>query len=1176
MPNPLDRARVKQYLDDFDLRSLFTQELGWDHGGSDTEVTVKDRAYALQAIAHKRGMVAYQYLAQPGEEIPDHPTRQQIEKMIAKQVREHIIIFATDDRGTLYWLWVKREPGRPDRPRTHIYRSDQSGEPLIQKLERIVFTLEDEADLSIVDVTGHVLAAFDVEKVTKKFYDRFKNEHQDFLLFIQGGEKVADREWYASLMLNRMMFIYFIQKRGFIDNNTNYLRVRLRTVRQQHGADRFDGFYRLFLLRLFHEGLGAPETERDAELVAELGQVPYLNGGLFDVHDLEHDYPDISIPDEAFEKIFAFFDAYQWHLDDRPLRNDNEINPDVLGYIFEKYINQKQMGAYYTKEDITGYISRNTIIPFLFDRAQKGCPIAFQPGSGVWRLLQEDPDSYFYEAVRHGITYDIHNNVKLNTKQELPENIAAGLDNVAQRGGWNELAPDAYALPTETWREHVARRRRYGEICAKLEAGEVTSINDFITYNLNIEKFAQDVIAIADGPELVRAFWKAIVDVSVLDPTCGSGAFLFAALNILEPLYSACLEAMEGFLDDLERSQRPHSPQKLSDFRKILDHVSEHASEPYFILKSIIINNLYGVDIMEEAVEICKLRLFLKLVAQLETYDQIEPLPDIDFNMRAGNTLVGFTTLQEIRKAAVFTPVAQSSKIQVGQGRMLYADDETKLDRIDEDAKLAARAFSNFRKMQTDHGMDASKHAEGKQDLQKRLAALRAELDRYLALEYAIREGDEEAYARWSSSHQPFHWFVEFYGIMRNGGFDVIIGNPPYVSKKKIPYRILGPSDTKIPDIYGHILLKSLELTKRGGRSGMIIPLSITFSGGFKTVRQELCGWGGAWFSSYDNIPAALFAGVSQRCTIWIGSHVSSETFVAPMYRWRAVRRKHLLPNLSYVSIGKCLDIGASGLPKISCSFQEAALNAILSSSHMKVRTVIGSGKGKHTLGFSQTARNFVSVFLEDPPNLSAISLDEVTSSKISHMRLMGSADRYGALAATAGELFFWYWLVRGDGFDVTGHLVRDYLSVLEYLPPEHFALLARLGRILHTERNKWLVFKKNAGRFVGNYNYRGAFKITRRADLLIMNGLSTTQEEALEIFDYVQRILAINKYAGEKGIPAEVKAMFPATQSESDRSSQVFTEIDSKLSQEYRFSQEELDFIINYEIKYGKGSEAS
>ena len=60
---------------------------------------------------------------------------------------------------------------------------------------------------------------------------------------------------------------------------------------------------------------------------------------------------------------------------------------------------RSRWGLYYTKEDITGYISRNTIIPFLFDRAKKECSIAFKPGGGVWQLLADDPDRYFYEAV---------------------------------------------------------------------------------------------------------------------------------------------------------------------------------------------------------------------------------------------------------------------------------------------------------------------------------------------------------------------------------------------------------------------------------------------------------------------------------------------------------------------------------------------------------------------------------------------------------------------------------------------------------------------------------------------------------------------------------------------------------------------------------------------------------
>ena len=134
----------------------------------------------------------------------------------------------------------------------------------------------------------------------------------------------------------------------------------------------------------------------------------------------------------------------------------------------------------------------------------------------------------------------------------------------------------------------------------------------------------------------------------------------FAALNVLEPLYTACLEGMQGFLDDLERTERPRSPMALSDFKEVLRQIEEHPSERYFILKSIVLNNLYGVDIMEEAVEICKLRLFLKLVAQLESYDQIEPLPDIDFNVRAGNTLVGFTSLEAVRQAMNVAPLKHS------------------------------------------------------------------------------------------------------------------------------------------------------------------------------------------------------------------------------------------------------------------------------------------------------------------------------------------------------------------------------------------------------------------------------------------------------------------------------------------------------------------------------------
>ena len=1096
----LDRDRIKRHLENFDLRSLFIEELGWDHGGTNTEAPVEGRTYALEAVAHKRGMVAYKYVADSDDSFPIYPTRRKIEKAVATAVREHIIVYATHDKSAQCWQWVKREPGRPDRQRSESYHHGDTGERLIQKLEYLIFTLDEEGDLTIVDVSGRVRAAFDVEKVTKRFYDRFKKEHQIFLGFIEGIVNVADREWYASLMLNRMMFIYFIQKRGFLDNNPNYLRDRLETVRQQQGDGAFLSFYRLFLLRLFYEGLGQPEADRSPELAALLGRVPYLNGGLFDVHDLEQDNPYINVPDKAFAQIFRFFDAYQWHLDDRPLRNDNEINPDVLGYIFEKYINQKQMGAYYSKEDITGYISRNTVIPFLFDRAKKACPIAFRPGGGVWRLLQDEPDRYFYEPVRHGITYDIHTKAVLTKKRELPPDIAAGLNDVSKRGGWNKPALSDYALPTETWREHVARRRRYEEVRVKLAAGEVTSINDLITYNLDMEKFAQDVIAWSEGPELIRAFWKkAINQVSILDPTCGSGAFLFAALNILEPIYTACLEAMQGFLDDLERSQRRHSPKKLSDFRKVLKQVEEHASESYFIFKSIIINNLYGVDIMEEAVEICKLRLFLKLVAQLESYQQIEPLPDIDFNIRAGNTLVGFTTFEEIQDAFVATPDDQQ--------RMLYAEDTAQLKRIEEDAEIADRKFRRFREMQTEHNMDAAGFANAKLELRKQLDQLRGELDYCMAREYG-KDSDTAAYEEWRESHQPFHWFVEFYGIMQKGGFDVIIGNPPYLETREVPYTTRNFICENSRAIHAMCVERSLALCVGNGSVSMIVPLALV-STQRMTILQRLLEHGrNCWYSNFSWRPGKLFDTVNRALTIFvsIGQRENKHTYSTAYLKWHSDSRDYLVSRVTYAECPR--DRISFWVPKLGEQAEQSILKKYIS---IRKKMEEFTGRSNNLIYYRTTGGLYWKVFTDFAP-VFYINGVAGSSSRETHFSLVEQKHMKAAIAVLSSDVYWWW-------YTVTSNLRDLNPSDWKHFPVPESAMvdpqILRLG-----------------AKYIAD--------LRRHSTMLIRNQKSTGRTET-QSFKVQKSRLIIDK-------------------------------IDKALAPHYGFTDEELDFIINYDIKYRMG----
>ena len=224
----INPERVRQLLNDFDLETLFTQEIGWDHHSQTLPIQINEAEYALTACAEKRGMVAFHYVAPSAAEIPEHATRRKIERQVARSVREHLIIYADSTNTTQIWQWVRREPGRPEQCRELSYRpTRQEGEALIQSLNGIAFSFEEEEGLTLVDVTSRVRATFDVEKVTKRFYDQFKKEHDAFLQFLAGIPDDGMQRWYVSVILNRLMFIYFIQKKGFLDGDLYYLRTKL-------------------------------------------------------------------------------------------------------------------------------------------------------------------------------------------------------------------------------------------------------------------------------------------------------------------------------------------------------------------------------------------------------------------------------------------------------------------------------------------------------------------------------------------------------------------------------------------------------------------------------------------------------------------------------------------------------------------------------------------------------------------------------------------------------------------------------------------------------------------------------------------------------------------------------------------------------------------------------------
>jgi len=837
----VDSARALECLKSFDFAALFIEELGWDRSSArPVSVHVDGDEYQLRSVAEKRGVQFLECRSDTDSPVPPYRTRQLIERQVRRYAYEHLIVFTDSGATTQVWQWVAKDPGKPLAYREHTYVAGQPGLSLLQKLEYIAFPLSAEEALTISGVTVRLRDAFDRDRVTKRFYDRFRAEHAAFLKSIDGIGSGPDREWYASVMLNRLMFVYFIQKKGFLASDPDYLGNHLQAVQSQRVQDHSPSFYRHFLLRLFHDGLGSRET--DAALTSLLGRVPYLDGGLFDIHRLELCYPDIDIPDPAFERLFAFFDSYTWHLDERPLKADNEISPDVLGYIFEKYVNQRELGAYYTKEDITGYIARNTIVPYVIARAIEGCAVAFRSG-GAWRLLAEDPDRYIPEAVRRG------------TGCLMPAVVTAGLHDVRERGGWNTLADPEVGLRGETWRNYLARRQWYEIVKRKLSDGSVVCPSDLVTYNVDSLQFLQDIIESCEGPDLLRAIYDAVSKVSVLDPACGSGAFLFAALNVLERLREACLDRMQAFVDDAERLAVLHhesAHEALADFREILEQTAEHPSRSYFVLKSTVVNNLYGVDLLDEAAEICKLRIFLKLIAQVDNFEDIEPLPDIDLNIRTGNSLIGFATPSELEST---------------MSRRL--DFEGASRTIDDGAREIDGLFAAFRAMQTGSFARSGDSKRAKDRLVAKLEALSGQLTMYLAQQCGIRPDDGEAYSDWLERNKPFHWWLQFYGIMQSGGFSVVIGNPPYLESREVAYVPEGFESVDSGAIHAMFVERSVQLLEACGTVSMIVPLALVSTQRMKVVQGILERRGSVWYANFSWRPGKLFDVVNRALTIF-------------------------------------------------------------------------------------------------------------------------------------------------------------------------------------------------------------------------------------------------------------------------------------------------------------------
>jgi hypothetical protein len=375
----------------------------------------------------------------------------------------------------------------------------------------------------------------------------------------------------------------------------------------------------------------------------------------------------------------------------------------------------------------------------------------------------------------------------------------------------------------------------------------------------------------------------------------------------------------------------------------------------------------------------------------------------------------------------------------------------------------------------------------------------------------------KHAFAQWKKSHKPFHWWADFYRIMQSGGFDVVIGNPPYVEygeKMKKQYKLLDYATLSCGNMHAYIAERVLfQLICKEGYVGLIVPLpSINTSRMEKLqslVKPPLSGEGRSLYvSAFDERPSNLFVGVDQRLVIEILSSIVDKPYLATtgINRWAAIARNTLFATIGYaVQFSQTQQLIRSILEIKNSKLETRMLS--LFYVNQAIERYRSRTKTSNILAYRTAGGRYWKVTLDHPFN------SESLSNKIAYLRdLTGSQ----AVALVSSSTFWWYYSCHFDMYNL-----KDYM--------------------------------------IFGFRFSNASVET----LFQLQSLGTELISSLESNSTVETIKS--KTRGEVTSKRYVV----------NKSKPIINEIDRILAQHYGFTPEELDFIINYDIKYRMGRDS-
>ena len=523
-------------------------------------------------------------------------------RLITQVLRDHpYALFVFSNRDQTDWHFVNVKYDVEDSKKRRLFRriTISPHEKLRTASERIAML--DLASISSniqtippLDIQNRHEEAFDVEAVTKRFFGDYKKIFD--ALQTDLTSQTQDSRWahdYALQFLNRCMFLYFIQRKGWLGDDTGFLRTFWESY-QKAGVPP-DSFVENWLNVLFFEAFnnrfhGGHRHFPDAIRKA-LGLAPYLNGGLFTENNLDAAH-DFQISNSRFKGIFNFLENYNFTIaEDSPFDQEVAVDPEMIGKVYESLVNvspetdeRGDAGIFYTPRTEIDMMCRLALVDNLANH------------------LGETHKSLFYEAI---FAYNPDDKVDADAK-------------LSEKRLWQPL------------------------------------------------------------DECLKA-------IAIVDPACGSGAFLVGMLHIL---------------DDLRhRANRALGHEKSSFDRK----------------KAIIGGNLYGVDVMEWACHVAELRLWLALIIdadipRAELHLRNEPLlPHFSFNIRCGDSLVqeiGGMNLATLRDAFSGVPSALKARITRLENEKLKFFNNDRTCRYQSEAELEQEELLLFQTMMDTHAND--------------------------------------------------------------------------------------------------------------------------------------------------------------------------------------------------------------------------------------------------------------------------------------------------------------------------------------------------------------------------------------------------------------------------------------------------------------------------------------